>query len=82
MTPTNKLSLRRILRFLTTLAGIVAVAFGGFLVWFAAAWADAWGGEADLAPGLGLLAAGAALLTAQRLLRPRRSGSPGTGDRG
>jgi hypothetical protein len=82
MTATNHLGLRRILRFLTTLAGVVAFALGGFLMWFATAWADAWGGEADLAPGLGFLAAGAALLTAQRLLRPRRSEPAGTGDRG
>jgi hypothetical protein len=81
MQATTKTKLRRTLRFLIAVASGVALGLGAFLVWFTVEWADAWGGEPDLAPGFGFLAAGAGLFMAQRSLRPRRLEPADTDDR-
>lgn len=70
-----KPSTRNILAKTATVAaavfGSLLIAFGLFALWFATSWADAWGGEADLAPGLGFLGAGTAVIVAMIWMRKR-----------
>jgi pilus assembly protein TadC len=75
-----KSSTRTILKRIATVAaaatGSLLIAFGLFALWFAMAWADAWGGDADLAPGLGFLGAGATVIVAMIWMRKRNRDRP------
>ena len=64
--------LRRIATAAAATIGSLLIAFGVFALWFAMAWADAWGGDADLTPGLGFLGAGSAVIVGMIWARSRR----------
>jgi hypothetical protein len=71
MKSSTSTNFKRIATVAAAVTGSLLIAFGLFALWFATSWADAWGGEADLAPGLGFLGAGTAVIVAMIWTRKR-----------